>query len=443
MKIGRRIAFYYMWVTLGITGALVVVFYFYTSRYIDNVYYSYLAEKALVTAGKHWERDEVNAQDYALIQKRYNELLPTTREVIFNVDSTGFHSDSLRHYLTEAQVGRLKMREPGRFRHGQQLGVALFYPDNEGNFILLIFAENDYGQQVRQQVSWLMLLLLLVAVVVTYIAGKVYSDRILAPLQKILKKLKRITGNDLRVRFRPTGNGDELDDLTRSLNGMLDRVDAALSAEKSFVSNASHELNNPVTAIQGECEIMLMRSRTPEEYVAALERISTESRRLGDLTKALLMLSRQNRQLRQNTMEAVSLTEWLVRQCGENPRLILTVDPGGDTFPVVADPYLLGVALGNIIENACKYSQGNVAINLGRENGQTVVEVLDSGIGIPKDEIGQVFQSFYRARNSREYRGHGIGLNLSANILSSYGAVMEIVSEEGEYTRVRVRFVRE
>ena len=53
MKIGRRIAFYYMWVTLGITGALVVVFYFYTSRYIDNVYYSYLAEKALVTAGKH------------------------------------------------------------------------------------------------------------------------------------------------------------------------------------------------------------------------------------------------------------------------------------------------------------------------------------------------------------------------------------------------------
>ena len=288
-----------------------------------------------------------------------------------------------------------------------------------------------------------MLLLLLVAVVVTYIAGKVYSDRILAPLQKILKKLKRITGNDLRVRFRPTGNGDELDDLTRSLNGMLDRVDAALSAEKSFVSNASHELNNPVTAIQGECEIMLMRSRPPEEYVAALERISTESRRLGDLTKALLMLSRQNRQLRQNTMEAVSLTEWLVRQCGENPRLILTVDPGGDTFPVVADPYLLGVALGNIIENACKYSQGNVAINLGRENGQTVVEVLDSGIGIPKDEIGQVFQSFYRARNSREYRGHGIGLNLSANILSSYGAVMEIVSEEGEYTRVRVRFVRE
>ena len=167
-----------------------------------------------------------------------------------------------------------------------------------------------------------MLLLLLVAVVVTYIAGKVYSDRILAPLQKILKKLKRITGNDLRVRFRPTGNGDELDDLTRSLNGMLDRVDAALSAEKSFVSNASHELNNPVTAIQGECEIMLMRSRTPEEYVAALERISTESRRLGDLTKALLMLARQNRQLRQNTIEAVSLTEWLVRQCGENPRLM-------------------------------------------------------------------------------------------------------------------------
>lgn len=121
-----------------------------------------------------------------------------------------------------------------------------------------------------------------------FFIGRVYSNRILTPLQHILKELKRIRANNLNVRLRSYGNKDELDQLIVSLNGMLDRIDTAFKSEKSFVSNASHELNNPLTAIQGECEIALLKERSTSEYMDSLERISVESKRISLLIKSLL-----------------------------------------------------------------------------------------------------------------------------------------------------------
>lgn len=103
-----------------------------------------------------------------------------------------------------------------------------------------------------------------------------------------MKELKRIRANNLNVRLRSYGNKDELDQLIVSLNGMLDRIDTAFKSEKSFVSNASHELNNPLTAIQGECEIALLKERSTSEYMDSLERISVESKRISLLIKSLL-----------------------------------------------------------------------------------------------------------------------------------------------------------
>ena len=129
---------------------------------------------------------------------------------------------------------------------------------------------------------------------------------------------------------------------------------------------------------------------------------------------------------------------------GKMPGLILTVDPGGDTFPVVADPESCwGRRWGILSKMPVNIRMAMWRLTWGGRTGK-----LLSRYWIPESAFRRTRSARYsnlsdRARNSREYRGHGIGLNLSANILSSYGAAMEIVSEEGEYTRVRVRFVRE
>ena len=82
-------------------------------------------------------------------------------------------------------------------------------------------------------------------------------------------------------------------------------------------------------------------------------------------------------------------------------------------FIVRANPYLLGIALQNVVDNACKYSDKDVEISLFEKEGRKVVEIRDQGIGIPQEEVELIFQSFYRASNTRSYKGQGIGLSLS------------------------------
>lgn len=96
-------------------------------------------------------------------------------------------------------------------------------------------------------------------------------------------------------------------------------------------------------------------------------------------------------------------------------------------FIVRANPYLLGIALQNVVDNACKYSDKDVEISLFEKEGRRVVEIRDQGIGIPQEEVELIFQSFYRASNTRSYKGQGIGLSLSLKIISTYGGQWESI----------------
>jgi two-component system sensor histidine kinase ArlS len=92
------------------------------------------------------------------------------------------------------------------------------------------------------------------------------------------------------------------------------------------------------------------------------------------------------------------------------------------------------------VDNACKYSDKDVEISLFEKEGRRVVEIRDQGIGIPQEEVELIFQSFYRASNTRSYKGQGIGLSLSLKIISTYGGQMGIHSEEGHFTTVSITF---
>ena len=291
MKIGSKIAFFYTLISVLTTVIIIAVFYIFSTQYINKLYASYLREKAYLTAQKHWEKDEVDEQSYQIIQRKYDELLPEAHEILLNMDSLSEVRDTLNKYLTQHQQTLLlagKDSIPFSFKYKDQLGAALYYPDNEGNFIVLCHVPECLRNR-NQGTS-----------VVTFhfprfsqfhpdlFIGKIYSGRILVPLQHILKELKRIRANSLNRRLKTTGNNDELEEMIKTLNSMLDRLDSAFKAEKSFVSHASHELNNPITAIQGECEISLLKERSTGEYIESLQRISSESKRLSSLIRHLL-----------------------------------------------------------------------------------------------------------------------------------------------------------
>lgn len=391
MKTGNKIALFYSTVTLGVIAAVTLCFYLIATSYIERLYYSYLTEKAYATAEKHWEKDEVDAESYARIQERYEETLPVATEILLDADSLPATRRALQPYLTEAAIQALYRGEVVRFRTNKQAGAALYYPDNEGNFIVLVLSNNRYGAEIQQHIGWLLLGLLLVSAILIYFVGRWYAVR------------------------------------------MVDRIDAAYRSEKSFISNASHELNNPLTAIQGECEISLLKERTPAEYQEALRRIASETKRIIQLMKHLLFLSHGDREILKNAVEPVFLAEFLMQWATGR----ISFSPDNFAFVAKANPNLLKIAIGNILSNACKYS-ADKPVEMRLRSNQ--LEIIDTGIGIPAEEVEQIFQPFYRASNTREYSGHGIGLSLSARILQTYGARVTVHSVVGEGTTVRIEF---
>ena len=391
MKTGNKIAWFYTAVTTGIIAVVAAVFYIVATHYIDRLYLSSLTEKAYAIAEKHWEKDEVGPDDYALIQKHYEETLPVVSEILLNADSLTESQAVLSRYLKDDEIQKLYRGDIVSFEQNKQLGVAVYYPDNEGNFIVLVVSNNQYGGDIRQRIGWLLLGMLLISFVLIYFVGRLYATR------------------------------------------MVDRIDAAYQSEKSFISNASHELNNPLTAIQGECEITLMKERTPAEYQAALGRITYETKRIVQLMKNLLFLSHGDKEIQKNAREMVFLADFL-RQFTDG-RISFQTDTFAYCFE--ANPHLLKIAIGNLLNNACKYS-GEAPVHMCLRTN--ILEITDQGIGIPAADIKRIFQPFYRAGNTREFAGQGIGLSLSIRILNSYGANVKILSKEGEGTTVRIEF---
>ena len=341
MKIGSKIALFYTVITVGAIALIVLVFYLFTLRYINKVYDSYLSEKAYLTAQKYWEKDEVDESRYREIQQKYDELLPQAYEILLNADSVTAAADTLAKYLDRHQQARLFKNEPVTFVYGRLRGAALYYPDNEGNFVVLVMASNHYGQDIQKHILMLAFLLLAVSCGLVFLIGKVYANRILLPLQHLLKDLKRIRVNNLNVRLETFGNKDEWDELIRALNEMLDHLDTAFQAEKAFISNASHELNNPLTAIQGECEICLLKRRPAEEYEEALRRIADESRRISMLIKHLLFLSRHDEDILCRGAETVELAVLLQDLCRQYERVRFDVTGIGAGSELRADSHLL------------------------------------------------------------------------------------------------------
>ena len=276
MKTGNKIALFYTAITIGIISVVTVVFYFVATDYISRLYYSYLTEKAYATAQKHWEKDELDEEDYARIQQHYEETLPVAAEILLNADSITEAHAVLSRYLTDEKIASLYAGNVVRFHEGKELGAAVYYPDNEGNFIVLVVSSNQYGGDIQHRIGWLLLGMLVISAVLVYFVGRLYATR------------------------------------------MVDRIDAAYQSEKSFISNASHELNNPLTAIQGECEISLLKERTPAEYQAALGRIASETKRIILLMKNLLFLSHGDKEILKNARETVLLADFLMQFSGVN-----------------------------------------------------------------------------------------------------------------------------
>lgn len=391
MRTGHKISLIYSGITIGLLLVAGMVFYFFSSNYIRNLYFHYMEEKAHAVAEEKFSKDELDPVKYRNVVLRRKNSIPTSKELFIRVDNRQMARQSLKAYLTDEQIQRLYANQTVNFEHGEEVGTAFVYYDNTGTFAVIVLSRNPYGTDIAHTLRWALLLLVVVSAAVLWLISRLYAMR------------------------------------------MLDRIDRDYQTEKMFVNNASHEINNPLTAIQGECEVALLADRTVPEYKDTLRRIAQEADRVVTIMRELLRFSHVRSGEGFGDREPVKIKALLLEDVAGG----LCHMECRDDFTVTGDANLLRMAFHNLINNAVKYSDGkSVSITIADRR----VVIRDQGIGIPPEDLPHVFEPFFRASNTGSVSGHGVGLALAKAILEKNGARIKVQSRPGEGTLVVVSF---
>ena len=292
-----------------------------------------------------------------------------------------------------------------------------------------------------------LLALVPVAVGLAAAGGAVIAGRALQPVREMSRAARQITAEDLGRRLARRGADDEIDHLADTLNAMLEGLEAAFAQSRRFSADAAHELRTPLTALKGEMEVALRAARSPEEYRRVLASSLEEVEHLIHLAEDLLVFSRSAPSLRAPTAP-VDLEPLLleVLETGARRAQSAGVTMRADTFEpatVLGEAGALRRAVLNLVDNAIKYTPagGKVELSLATANGQALITVRDTGIGIEPGAAARIFEPFVRldAARGRDTGGTGLGLALVRAIVTAHGGTVEVESAPGAGSRFTIR----
>ena len=218
---------------------------------------------------------------------------------------------------------------------------------------------------------------------------------------------------------------------------------------KEFVADVSHELKTPITSIIGYADTLQDGEYDKETRQRFLSVISSEGRRMADLVSDLLTLSRYDNKKMKREVTEFDLGE-LAKKCQEKLELEIEKKKQNvecyvtaDVPPIKADKNGIERVILNVLSNAIKYTpeQGNIKIYVGFVYNDAYIKIIDSGIGIPKEDIGRIFERFYRVdkARSREMGGTGLGLSIAKEIIEQNKGSIDVKSEYGKGTEVVIR----
>jgi heavy metal sensor kinase len=281
------------------------------------------------------------------------------------------------------------------------------------------------------------------------LAGGVFLvRRALHPVAEIMRSAEGITSRNLSERLPVPPTGDEFEHLSRTLNGMIIRLEDAFKHNRRFMADASHELRTPLTILRSELEVLLRRPSLDSDMRETLGNLLEEVERLVRIVETLVALSRfeaghaHTEHARFDFAQLVAGTAEQMCLLAEDKGQTITCETPTPVW-VDGDRARLKQVVVNLLDNAIKYTpaSGTVKLSVKALGNEAVCDVVDNGMGIPADAVPHVFDRFFRvdAARSRDLDGVGIGLSIVKVVCAAHGGHVEVESTEGHGSRFRVR----
>ncbi|HEY5061434.1 MAG TPA: ATP-binding protein [Gemmatimonadaceae bacterium] len=312
--------------------------------------------------------------------------------------------------------------------------------------IRIVSSAADLEQKLRTVDRWFAVGGLFIALLAAAV-GWTLAGRLLQPVDAMARVAERTTAADPAARLPVQNPHDELGRLGRSFNGLLERLDNALTQQRRFLADAAHELRTPIARMSSLAEFTLSSGQTAAGATESLTLIADDLRHASKLLDGLLQLARADAGERMQRAERVFLDDiamdavaaWLPAAARTGVTLELA---DMEEAPIRVDPLLARRLVDTLLENAVRYTPagGRIETSVRRNADRVLLTVSDTGIGIPSDDLPRIFERFFRGTSSRGLapEGSGLGLPIAAWIVDQCRGTIEVGNGAGSGTSAKV-----
>ena len=444
-----------LWFTLLVASILLVfsgVIYWSSSKNREVEFYEELEKEAITKANLFLEA-EVRPEILHKIYANNSEIINEVEVAIYDYDFKLLYHDAEeidRVKETKELIGNIIDQQRIHFIQDDWQVIGMTYSLNGKEYVITATAYDEYGYTKLQNLFFTIVVLIFCSLVVIYSVGRFFADRLLLPIKAMNEEVNKITATNLDLRLSEKYNKDELGALSQTFNQMLDRLEGSFDAQKMFVSNISHELRTPLAAIIAELELALEKEYTTAYYLQTIENVLNDSKRLVRLSDSLLDFAKASYDPTEIVFKSLRVDEVILDACqklqkkNKAYKFNFVIDESiqdDQMLAIHANPYLLEVALSNVLENACKYSDDQqCTIVISQEKERLVLTFSDNGIGVSEVDMKYIFQPFYRGENNGGQDGNGIGLPLTHKIITLHRGEIAVQSTLNVGTVFTIKF---
>lgn len=451
MTIRTRITFLFLGIVSTLLLIFCVVIYLEGEFHRQKEFETRLREEARTSAEILFGKDEISPDLLKLLDKNQMTVLTQEEIVIYNSKNKIVYESGTDYLTIElATLVQIRQEKELSFQKKDREVFGMVFNNGKEELVIVASALDKYGLSEQRNLGLTLAFGgLLMLLIVSYV-GWFFAGRALKPIQNIIKKVDSIGASQLNLRLDEGNKTDEIAQLSQRFNRMLDRLEKAFKLQRSFVAHASHELRTPLTAITGQIQVSLLAEDDPQELKMMIQSVLDDVQQLNRLTNNLLEMTSIDSDDAQIKFSLVNVAElvWQVREVllKKNPhyQIITELDENPDLLPEVkANEALLYTVLLNLMENGVKFSPKNrVDIRFQITPKELILSFHNDGAVIPEKELGLIFEPFRRGSNSRNVKGHGVGLSLTQKIAKLHNGNISVQSTEKEGTIFTLKLLR-
>jgi heavy metal sensor kinase len=328
------------------------------------------------------------------------------------------------------EFGRLVERQVATLRipRDEQEDLAVLMTNTSDGLVLQVARSTDSRTALLEPLRRIFVRVGGAAVLVSFLGGALLARRATRPLQQVVQTARRIVSTgELSARVPSTARDDDIAELVRSFNTLLERNSSLIRSMREALDNVAHDLRTPLSSLRGNAELALGRTEDAAARDALAECIERTDEVLK-LLRALMEVAEAEAGVMKLDKVSTNLAELsrevldLYREVAEDKQLTLTVS-AATPVSVPADATRVRQAVANLVDNAIKYTPvgGTVRVEVYSENDYVIVRVSDTGPGVPEAEQPRIWDRLYRCDQSRSKAGLGLGLSLVRAIAQAHG----------------------